>query len=321
MWSKVDRFIEAFNEVPGPASYNTTTRPKTTTGRLGTSRLESSLAPRNFYPGPCSYVQAEDLSKRVRGPKFQAGGKRDPFGPVVPTPGPNSYQIKHEYRPVRLQRLKSGAFASKSKRESFLGKVAPGPGIGKYTVPTGNKWDLPANFHQLRPKGFHTFGAKTSRYVYAGNLKHCASVPGPGAYDLPAFGARPRTAGGGCEDDGAEPRRPRLLGKQFEVGIKVPTFGADRGSRDTWAGPLRNKAREPGPNAYDVVKALAHLESHDVPGVSSRPSSPLHSARPSSPSCTFGAGENRHTYAGDLRYHSNIPGPGQYNLPGIGGGD
>lgn len=314
MWGQGDRFVEAYNEVPGPAAYNSTARPKTTTGRIGRSRLESSLAPRNHYPGPCSYVQEEDLSKRVRGPRFQAGAKRDPFGPVAPTPGPNSYEIKHEYKPVRLQKMKSGAFASRSKRDSFIGKVAPGPGIGRYTVTSGNKWDLP----QVRPKGFHTFGARTSRYVYVGDLKHAASVPGPGAYELPAFGARPRTSGAGAAgyDDDGEPRRPRLLGKQFEVGIKVPTFGADRGSRDTWAGPLHIKAMEPGPNAYDVVKARAQLESQDAAGASSRPPSPQH-PRPSSP-CTFGAGENRHTYAGDLFYHSTIPGPGQYNLPGIG---
>lgn len=307
-----DRFIEPYSETPGPSAYDVSKSSfKLTTGRIGCSKLVSSIAPRNFFPGPCSYVQEEDLSKRVRGPRFQQGGpSHDPFGKPPPTPGPNSYtNIKHEFFPIRLKRMKSASMASNSKRDSFIGKVTVGPGIGKYSVPTGNKWELPANFHKLRPKDFHTFGARTSRYVYVGDLKHSASVPGPGAYELHGFGIRPRTSGSECG-------RPRVLGKQFETGIKVPTFGADKGTRDTWAGPLHLKKLEPGPNQYDVVAALGHLESQCAAGASSRPVSPLQS-RPTSP-CTFGAGENRHTYAGDLAYHSMIPGPGQYNLPGIG---
>lgn len=316
-FSKEDRFIEPYNEVPGPAAYaEDVDRPKTTSGgRIGTAVLPSSLSPLNTNPGPNSYQIQDDVSKRSRGGHIgKGGGKRQPFPTPPPTPGPNAYKLKYaqEYVPPRLKRKLMGSFASRSKRDSFIGKVPEGPGIGKYSVPTGNRWERPS--YVRLPEGFHTFGANVSRYIYMGNLNHSASIPGPGSYEVKAMGVPPRLSGSRSV--------PRLLGKQFEKGVMPEhTFGADKDRfKDSAFGRLDLAALSPGPNAYDVVLARTYLESRAAAGASVRPPSPMqpNGGRPVSP-CTFGASENRHTYAGDLAYRASTPGPGQYRLPGLGG--
>ena len=331
-FSQEDRFIEPYNEVPGPAAYaGDLLRPLTRSGgRIGTAVLPSSLAPLNNNPGPNSYQIQDDVSKRCKAIKFQSSGKgRQPFPNPPPTPGPNAYRLRFpkEYVPRHIKRKPMGTFVSRSKRDSFVGKVSDGPGAGKYAVPTGNRWELPS--YVRLPPGFHTFGANVSRYVYMGNLNHSASVPGPGAYQLKGLGVprreRPATAGGGGGGGGggglgSSASAPRLLGKQFERGVMPEhTFGADKDRfKDSAFGRLDLAALLPGPCAYDVVQAKAHLESAAAAGASERPRSPLMPSRPVSP-CTFGASENRHTYAGDLAYRAATPGPGQYRLPGLGG--
>lgn len=315
-FSTLERFIEPYNEIPGPAAYDTT-RPQTRSGgKIGKSTLPSSLAPLNNNPGPNSYRVSNPNHRINGGIRFQAGGKgRVPFPDPPPTPGPNSYRIKHPGQPIRLRRKVMGAFASGSKRDSFIGKVPEGPGIGRYTVPTGNRWELPS--YVKLPPNFHTFGANVSRYIYMGNLNHSASIPGPGAYEIKGMGVkRPST---GPQESRSQTPKPRALGKQFERGVMPEhTFGADKDRfKDSFCGRLDLIRLYPGPCAYDVVASQAALESHAAAGATSRPASPLQS-RPASP-CTFGAGENRHSYAGDLHYHANIPGPGQYTLPGMGG--
>jgi len=326
-FSQVDRFIEPYNEVPGPAAYcEDINRPKTMSGgRIGNAVLPSSLAPLNNNPGPNSYRVQDDVSKRCRGLRFKGGGKgRQPFPNPPPTPGPNAYRLRypHEYVPPRVKKKSMGSFASRSKRDSFIGKVPDGPGIGKYSVPTGNRWELPS-FVRL-PPGFHTFGANVSRYLYMGNLNHAASIPGPGSYELKGIGVqRPSTAGLDPAEGGrhliSSRSAPRLLGKQFEKGVMPEhTFGADKDRfKDSAFGRLDLIAKIPGPCAYDVVQAREALESRAAAGATVRPLSPLQQ-RPTSP-CTFGASENRHTYAGDLAYRASTPGPGHYRLPGLGG--
>ena len=324
-FSTAERFVEPYNEIPGPAAYvgESLSRPKTQSGgRIGTAVLPSCLSPLNpKNPGPNSYSIQDDVSKRCRAIKFQQSGKgRVPFPDPPPTPGPAAYRVKpaKEFVPYRLKRKVMGSFASKSKRESFLGQPPPGPGIGKYSVPTGNRWELPP--YVKLPKGYHSFGANTSRYTFCGNLNHAASVPGPGTYDLPSFGRTVSTPALLAPSSASGGHRPRALGKQFERGVwPEHTFGADKDRfKDSAFGRLDLKALIPGPCAYDVVAALDHLESNAAAGASSRPTSPLAPSRPSSPH-TFGASKDRHTYCGDLLDRASTPGPGQYKLPGLGG--
>lgn len=251
MFGKSPKLTLELSETPGVNSYDIYGPQKSKGLGFSTVKLKSIFDTKPGIPGPNSYNIEVDVSKRTRGIKFvKSGAERFAFSKPKPVPGPNSYIIQLPGPPPRLRHLRSASFRSESRRDSEFTKMTPGPGIGKYVVPTVNKWSEPPNWDP----SIHTFGPIKDRFAnsFQGNLAMAASVPGPGMYNVNAKSFQ-RIKNPGPAEPGTRRRKTKYLGKQNEIGDKPHTMGADKDRfKNSIYGRLDLAAESPGVGAYNL---------------------------------------------------------------------
>jgi hypothetical protein len=264
-FNKAEKLPFELNTNPGVQSYDISgAGKKVSGGRFNHSHLKSIFDPKNDYPGPNSYVTEQDVSKRQRGVRFVTGKKVSSMDLGHEVPGPNAYQTKptYAYCPAHMRRLNSASLRSGTRRDSEFSKRTPGA-AKYYSLPTGNRWDIPKNFN----KDIHTFGPIKDRFAnsFQGNMAEVEAIPGPGAYMQILQKPEQASEGG---------RRSKYVGKQNEIGKRFHTMGADKDRfKNSIYGRLDLIAAIPGVGSYDVHHA--HL-------VKSRPSTIANSSRPHS---------------------------------------
>ena len=185
-------------------------------------------------PGPNAYVLKgiSDLDIKKPSSAFLPSGNGDRVfcDPILPNPGPNSYQVNLDpWTPVRLKRCGSASFVSRSGRESFLSSLSAAPGPGKYSIEGAFK---PEVYNIQLGKGDKRFKNLFGTVVYE------------------------RSAEGEIvsrRDIGGPLSRPPL-GKQNESPLNtLHTFGADKERfKDSFYGRLDLQAEIPGPGAYNI---------------------------------------------------------------------